>query len=947
MKFATALFSVIVFFSTSIGYAQVVPPKPGVDLPQAYFDRVSSDKTAFQFQNAWIRKTQQIKQNRVQFLARSPGRSMDLSALPDHVRQQISVTGTMRVPVFLARYANTGAAPYPASDLQQQLFDGPWPTGTLTQLYSEMSGGDFNLTGTVYDWVTLSQDDTYYEGGCAGLCGTAKTGQFLLEVLTAADPSVDFGLYDNDGPDGVPNSGDDDGYVDFVAFVHPETGGECFSGNMWSHRWTVQTWPEFSGPYETDDSRAGGGVIRITDYVMQPALSCSGSMIEIGVFAHEFGHAFGLPDLYDRDGGGRGIGVHGLMGSGNWNTPSNPAHMSAWSKVEMGWVLPTEVGPVAQPYTISCVNQTGEVYQLSIMEEKFRRSNIAPIDGSYSLRCGLTGAEAGNRNWPGGAGYGNDWVETIRRDFTYDGTNPVTLQYDIDYDVERLYDYVRMRIKVNGTVRSLRSYTGTGSRNDETIDITSYLNGSGATTYQIIAQFNSDNTISDEDGDINTVSPLALDNISVTGGGENYFTDFEQAEDGWYYENLSKEFFLVENRRRDGQFDQGLLAEGLFIWHIEQNVAGSRYGNTGGTSGTTNLLPAGVMLEEVDGLRELLIGASQGDDGDVAPGSTNNRTFDNATNPSSISHNGLTTNVRITNVSDPAPLMTATMRAGYFPPTVGSITPDSGGSNQVIAISDVGGSGFVHGATFLLRDAGMTEYQASTSAWTGKTKLSGTLDLSGVPEGTYDVVVRNPDGQEAVLGGGFTVDATVPTAIQGIYASVRGATVELTWKIWSDETIQGFRILRREASAAVEEPINPVLIAPGERSFVDEDTRPGGSYEYVLVVVFADGSELRSLRVTAKIAAYALELYQNHPNPFNPSTRIRFSLPGQTHVQLAVYDAAGKRVATLLDEVGDAGLNEVIWDGRSDSGAMAASGVYFYRLSTQKKVLTKKMLLLK
>ena len=82
----------------------------------------------------------------------------------------------------------------------------------------------------------------------------------------------------------------------------------------------------------TDDARAGGGSIQLLDYLLMPALSCDNGQIEIGVFCHEYGHAFGLPDLYDTNGQGEGIGHWGLMGSGNWNAPSNPAHMSAWAK---------------------------------------------------------------------------------------------------------------------------------------------------------------------------------------------------------------------------------------------------------------------------------------------------------------------------------------------------------------------------------------------------------------------------------------------------------------------------------------------------------------------------------------------------------------------------------------------------------------------------------------
>jgi M6 family metalloprotease-like protein len=948
MKLATCLCLISLFVVSSTCLAQIAPPRPGVDMPQAYFEQIGNDKTSFQFRNAWIQKAARVKNNRQQFLADPHSRPMNLLS-PDE-RRELAVSGTVSVPVFMAMYANTGSAPYPVANLQTELFNGPWPTGTMTGLYNEMSYGSLTLTGTVYNWTTVSQNDTYYEGGCWGLCSSGKTGQFIQEILVANDPTVNFAQYDNDGPDGIPNSGDDDGFVDFVAFVHPEIGGECGNANMWSHRWVVQGWPEFSGPWQTNDPRTGGGFIRVQDYTVQPALGCAGSMIEIGVFCHEFGHAFGLPDLYDTDGGGQGIGNHGLMGSGNWNTPTNPAHMSAWSKMELGWVIPAPVGPVAQPYTINNINQNSEAYQLNIMEEKFSRKNLNPIAGSYSLYCGLTNVEANIRNWPGGGGYGNGWNESIRRDFAYNGSNPVTLQYDISYDTEVNSDFARIKIKVNGTAFTARSYSGNGSFNNVTVDLTPYLNGSGATSYQVIAEFTSDYAYADEDGLINTVDPLQLDNISVTGGGENYSTDFEQYEDGWYCdlnENPNREFFLVENRSKSGQFDQGLYAEGLFVWHIEQNVADSWLVNTGGTDLTTNLQPAAVMVEEADGLRHLLLGTNRGDAGDACPGSSNSRTFDNGTSPGSTSHNGAATNVLVDNVSNAGSQMTATMRGGWFAPTLSSITPSSGTANQVVPISDLAGGGMVHGSTFLLRDAGMTEYPASNIQWVGKAKLTGDLDLSGVTQGTYDVVVRLPDGQEAVVSGGFQVNAPVPVLIQGVYATVQGTSVELTWDLWSDEAIQGFQILRREAGATVDVIINQTLIAPDERRFVDDTALPGQSYEYVLLVVLGDGSELRSPTVTANTAGLALELFQNDPNPFNPSTRIRFSLPTQTRVTLSIHDPLGRHVVTLVDGVQQAGINEVMWDGKNASGAAVATGVYFYKLRVDRDVLTKKLVLLK
>ena len=75
-----------------------------------------------------------------------------------------------------------------------------------------------------------------------------------------------------------------------------------------------------------------------------------------------------------------------------------------------------------------------------------------------------------------------------------------------------------------------------------------------------------------------------------------------------------------------------------------------------------------------------------------------------------------------------------------------------------------------------------------------------------------------------------------------------------------------------------------------------------------------------------------LALLQNTPNPFNPSTAIGYLLPSKGHATLAVYDIAGRRVATLVDEMKLAGRHSVIWDAKNEAGERVASGVYFARL---------------
>ncbi len=90
----------------------------------------------------------------------------------------------------------------------------------------------------------------------------------------------------------------------------------------------------------------------------------------------------------------------------------------------------------------------------------------------------------------------------------------------------------------------------------------------------------------------------------------------------------------------------------------------------------------------------------------------------------------------------------------------------------------------------------------------------------------------------------------------------------------------------------------------------------------------------RPARLAPSAVAVANRLEQNYPNPFNPSTTIAFSVASRTHVSLVVYDARGTRVRAILDEILDVGSHRVEWDGRSDAGTAAASGVYFCRMTT-------------
>lgn len=88
-------------------------------------------------------------------------------------------------------------------------------------------------------------------------------------------------------------------------------------------------------------------------------------------------------------------------------------------------------------------------------------------------------------------------------------------------------------------------------------------------------------------------------------------------------------------------------------------------------------------------------------------------------------------------------------------------------------------------------------------------------------------------------------------------------------------------------------------------------------------------------------------LYQNHSNPFNPSTTIEYYLPEERRVLLEVYDSFGRRVLELVngEQIGE--RHSIEWDRLDKQSNHATSGVYFYRFTAAKRTITKKMVLLR
>jgi hypothetical protein len=130
--------------------------------------------------------------------------------------------------------------------------------------------------------------------------------------------------------------------------------------------------------------------------------------------------------------------------------------------------------------------------------------------------------------------------------------------------------------------------------------------------------------------------------------------------------------------------------------------------------------------------------------------------------------------------------------------------------------------------------------------------------------------------------------------------------------------------------------------------FVPSDTAAGEAFTPYFSSGFVRIEEASDVDLnTEKILPERFTLFQNTPNPFNPSTFISFELPCQSPVRLDIFNILGQKVITLINKTLPAGRYEVNFDGRDSRGKVLASGVYLYRLEAGEFAQSMKMTLLK
>jgi hypothetical protein len=190
------------------------------------------------------------------------------------------------------------------------------------------------------------------------------------------------------------------------------------------------------------------------------------------------------------------------------------------------------------------------------------------------------------------------------------------------------------------------------------------------------------------------------------------------------------------------------------------------------------------------------------------------------------------------------------------------------------------------------------------------------------------------------------IEPPVAAMVTGFASRWAGNHVEISWTLIEIPDEFTFEVWRGRSDVS-QRPIEATIDRSNDRFVLrDGDVERGAEYTYRVIVV-EDGRAVASFSTSIATPALSFALDQNWPNPFNPVTRIAFSIDRRGPVSLRIYDIAGRLVRTLVSGSRPAGAYRETWDGLDASGARVASGIYFYRLESGQRSITRKALLLR
>jgi immune inhibitor A len=482
----------------------------------------------------------------------------------------------------------------------QDLFFGDGES--FADFYDKQSSGHYTVGGDVSDWVTvpgnasLYGDNTVEDYGGAWQfiedTGNAWFAQMSQTMTTDAinDYLSDFDVWDRYDADGDGNFDEPDGYIDHFQAVHAGIGEDAGGGAqgadaIWSHRWYVnQTDFGVTGPADAEfgGARIGSSNYWIGDYTVEAE---NGGL---GVFAHEFGHDLGLPDLYDTNGGENSTAFWTLMSSGSWlnhgidDIGTTPGFYGPWEKLQLGWLDYTVISPSdGGEYELSPANLQVEgqdqALVIDVPDEAVETEYVTP--------------NGGHAWWTSSA---DDLNTTLTQTLDLSTVKSAVVSAKAWFNIEDGYDYLHAEYSTDGgdSWTELGSpITGTSKGKWTTIKYT--VPGGGAETmfrYRL-----------QSDGGVHLDNAF-LDDFVVKSGGTTLLTDdVESGDGGWVAEGgfkvstgtesvVGDRYYLVENRTHTGydetlgtgpyQFSFALTApdkverfsfpEGLLVWMVDE-----------------------------------------------------------------------------------------------------------------------------------------------------------------------------------------------------------------------------------------------------------------------------------------------------------------------------------------------------------------------------------------
>ncbi|MFL6079495.1 MAG: immune inhibitor A domain-containing protein, partial [Ornithinibacter sp.] len=438
---------------------------------------------------------------------------------------------------------------------------------SFKDFYLKQSNGRFLAKGDVSDWVKVPYNEARYgsnkfsdsqvywpfikDTGNAWYDAQKAAGKSDAEIKTYLAQFDKVDRYDGDG-DGVFN--EPDGYIDHFQAIHAGEGEEAGGGAqgedaIWSHRWyAYSNGAGRTGPAENlaGGTQIGNTGIWIGDYTTEPE---NGGL---GVFAHEFGHDLGLPDLYDTAGGDNGTGFWTLMSGGSWlnhgtdSIGTTPGYMGAWEKLQLGWLDHKTV-----PYGTDTTVKLGPADKAS---KSAAQAIVVPLP-DRTVTTEHNAPHSGTAEW--WSGLGDNLNATLSRSIDLTGQTAGSVSAWVQGGLEVDYDYLYAEVSTNGGT----SWTQVGAAvngifpwQQKTWDLSAYAGQNIQFRFRVAT-----------DGGV--ASEAFLDDIAVTLGGATTTDDVEAGAGAWTAKGFSiingttsrtvQDMYLAENRVYSG-YDQTL-----------------------------------------------------------------------------------------------------------------------------------------------------------------------------------------------------------------------------------------------------------------------------------------------------------------------------------------------------------------------------------------------------